>query len=44
MGKIASRINKEHNPLIHKLFIQTLIVMIIAELASSLAIMLDGII
>ena len=35
---------KNHDPLIHKLFMQTLLVMIIAELASSVAIMLDGII
>ena len=34
----------ELDPLIHKLFKQTLIVMIIAELATSVATMLDGII
>ena len=35
---------KNHDPLIHKLFMQTLLVMIIAELSSSVATMLDGII
>lgn len=35
---------KNHDPLIHKLFTTTLIVMIIAELSTSVATMLDGII
>ncbi len=35
---------KDHDPLIHKLFMTTLMVMIIAELSTSVATMLDGII
>lgn len=42
--KISNPHRKDSDPLIHQLFKQTLIVMIIAELSTSVATMLDGII